>query len=50
MHRIICSTMHHLQKLNSELDVSEPARAEFDLSINFVGRNEIGDALSHLLN
>ena len=39
--------MDELQKLNGELDIAQTARTEFDLALNFIGRNVLGDAFAH---
>src|SRR5438874_1191128 len=42
--------MHHLQQLNSELDVSQSPAAQLELTFGMVGRHVPLDAAPHLLN
>ena len=39
--------MHHLQHLDGELDVAQPAAAELELAVGMVGADVVLDAAAH---
>ena len=49
-HPVVAVTVHELQQLDGELDVAQPAWAELELNIHFIGGNVLGDPLAHALH
>ena len=48
--RLISCTVDQLQQLNGELDVPQAARPQLQLMLELVGRDVVGDALTHALD
>ena len=50
MNSVINKPMDQLKKLDSEFDIAQTARPQFDLKLDVITGNVFGDALSHALN
>lgn len=46
----VAAAVHELEQLDGELDVAQPAGAEFELPVDLGGRDVVDDAAAHLLD